>query len=194
MQWIHAGMKWIREMFKSTIRVQLTKDFESKKIVDGKAEQSKYKLPEWILNIGCIQGMYFIKISLREPESTGWLLVPAEKRSDHFLKNVRYFMKYHIRKSLFSQISLSSFRSDKSDNSISGSMDLISLGEGGKMFLSRENSRDLINQSKFNKRSVKSNPDPRRLRFASFPESGMDSESQPANQRLELKKKFSYHM
>ena len=115
-------------------------------------------------------------------------------RSGHFLKNVRYFMKYHIRKSLFSQISLSSFRSDKSDNSIYGSMDLISLGEGGKMFLSRENSRDLINQSKFNKRSVKSNPDPRRLRFASFPESGMDSESQPANQRLELKKKFSFHM
>ena len=79
-------------------------------------------------------------------------------------------------------------------------MDLIPLGEGGKLetlFPSRENSRDLIyNQSKFNKRSGKSNPDSRRLRFASVRESESDSESQQANQRLEnqMKKKFSFHM
>ena len=110
-------------------------------------------------------------------------------------------MKYHLRKSLFSQISVESFRSDKSDqNSIYGSMDLISLGEGGKLetlFPSRENSRDLIySQSKFNKRSGKSNPDSRRLRFASFRESESDSESRETNQMLtiEMKKKFSFHM
>ena len=79
-------------------------------------------------------------------------------------------------------------------------MDLISLGEGGKLetlFPSRENSRDLIySQSNFNKRSGKSNPDSRRLRFASVRESESDSESQQANQRLqnEMKKKFSFHM
>ena len=97
-----------------------------------------------------------------------------------------------------------SLQSDKSDqNSIYGSMDLIpmvSLGEGGNLetfFPSRENSRDFIySQSKFNKRSGKSNPDSKRLRFASVPESESDLESQQANQRLEnqMKKKFSFHM
>lgn len=94
-----------------------------------------------------------------------------------------------------------SFQSDKSDqNSIYGSMDLISLGEGGNLetfFPSRENSRDFIySQSKFNKRSGKSNPDSRRLRFASVRESECDSESQATNQRLEnqRKKKISFHM
>ena len=106
-------------------------------------------------------------------------------------------MKYDSRKSLFSQLSVSSFRSDRSENSLfDDTMDGLSLGEGGSLFPSRENSRDLIyNQSEFRKRSGKSNPDQRQLRFESIPESDSDSKSHPGNQGLEnMQKKFSFHM